>query len=62
LFFHKSSERPLPLHVDFPNPMPSPRREPAIETGKNDVRKESSDKVEGASEAPSRWRFGRLHF
>lgn len=62
LFLHKSSERPLPLAVDFANPLPSPRREPATGAGKSDVRKESSETVAGVSETPCRWRFGRLQF
>jgi hypothetical protein len=62
LFFHKSSERPLPPPVDFANPMPISRWEPAIGTGGSGARKESTYRVAGAIEAFSRRRFGRLHF
>ena len=74
LFFHKSSERPLPLRaIDFDSAdrgprrpwraaMPSPLWEPATGTNKSGARKESTDRVAGASETLSRWRFARLRF
>jgi hypothetical protein len=62
LLFHKSSERPLPLHVDLANPMPSPRWATAIGTGGSDARKESIDTVAGPIEALFQWRFERPHF
>jgi len=61
LFFHKSSERPLPLHFDSPNPMPNFRQEPASGRGGSAARKDRSDRVAGASEASFRWRFGHRH-